>query len=88
MFKDRSGPGEEGGSVDVIWSQVDAAAMAWPFAVFQDWEGNFSSHSPSTAQAWVQSSGVLALHPINAVRIRPPWRASAGSFGSAVVARN
>ena len=44
LFKDRSGPGQErGGSVDVIWSQVDAVAMTWPFAVFRDWEGNFSS---------------------------------------------
>ena len=39
------------------------------------------------AQACVQSNGVLALHPINGVRSRPPRRASAGSSGTAVVAR-
>ena len=65
MLEDGSGPGEERwSSVDVVGSQVDAMPMAWPFSVFRDWESNFSSHSPSIAQAWVQSKGVLALHPI------------------------
>ena len=45
------------------------------------------ANSPSMAQACVQSNGVLALHPINGVRSRPPRRASAGSSGTAVVAR-
>ena len=45
------------------------------------------AHSPSMAQAWVQSNGVLALQPNKGVRIRPPRSASAGSSGTAVVAR-
>ena len=43
----------------------------------------FPAHSPSIAQAWVQSNGVLALHAIEGVR-----SASAGSSGTAVVAGN
>ena len=72
--------------MDVVGSQVDGP-----------WRGHFPSsgigkaifpaHSPSIAQAWVQSKGVLALHPIKGVRIRPPRSASAGSSGTAVVAR-
>ena len=45
------------------------------------------AHSPSIAQACVQSSGVLALHPSKGVRTSPPLIASAGSSGTAVVAR-
>ena len=45
------------------------------------------AHSPSIAHACVQSSGVLALHPIKGVRTSPPVIASAGSSGTAVVAR-
>ena len=71
--------------MDVVGSQVDAMPMTWPFAVFRDWESNcsspFSQHSP------IQSKGVPALHPIKGVRIRPPRSASAGSSGTAVVAR-
>ena len=46
------------------------------------------AHSPSIAHACVQSSGVLALHPSKGVRSSPPLIASAGSSGTAVVARN
>ena len=45
------------------------------------------AHSPSIAHACVQSSGVLALHPSKGVRSSPPLIASAGSSGTAVVAR-
>ena len=45
------------------------------------------AHSPSIAHACVQSSGVLALHPSKGVRTSPPLIASAGSSGTAVVAR-
>ena len=45
------------------------------------------AHSPSIAHACVQSSGVLALHPSRGVRSSPPLIASAGSSGTAVVAR-
>ena len=45
------------------------------------------AHSPSIAHACVQSSGVLALHPSKGVRSSPPLVASAGSSGTAVVAR-
>ena len=45
------------------------------------------AHSPSIAQAWVQSSGVLAVAPRSGVRASPPWRASTGSCGTNVVAR-
>ena len=34
-----------------------------------------------------QSSGVLAVVPSNGVRVKPPRSASAGSSGTAVVAR-
>ena len=45
------------------------------------------AHSPSMAHACVHSNGVLAMHPLSGVRIRPPRRASAGSSGTAEVAR-
>ena len=45
------------------------------------------AHSPNIAHACVQSSGVLALHPSRGVRSSPPLIASAGSSGTAVVAR-
>lgn len=46
------------------------------------------AHSPSIAQAWVQSSGVSALHPIRGVSSKPLLIAPAGSSGTAVVAKN
>ena len=45
------------------------------------------AHSPNIAHACVQSSGVLALQPSRGVRSSPPLIASAGSSGTAVVAR-
>ena len=45
------------------------------------------AHSPSIAQAWVHSRGVLALHPSSGVRSSPPCNASEGSSGTADVAR-
>ena len=45
------------------------------------------AHSPNIAHACVQSSGVLALHPSKGVSSSPPLIASAGSSGTAVVAR-
>ena len=45
------------------------------------------AHLPGIAHACVQSSGVLALHPSKGVRTSPPLIASAGSSGTAVVAR-
>ena len=45
------------------------------------------AHSPSIAQAWVQSSGVLAVAPRSGVRANPPWRASVGSCGTNVVSK-
>ena len=44
------------------------------------------AHSPSIAQAWVHSRGVLALHPSSGVRSSPPSNASEGSSGTADVA--
>ena len=45
------------------------------------------AHLPNIAHACVQSSEVLALHPSRGVRSSPPLIASAGSSGTAVVAR-
>ena len=44
------------------------------------------AHSPSIAQAWVHSRGILALHPSSGVRSSPPCNASEGSSGTADVA--
>ena len=86
LFEDRTSPGEEGwGSLNKIRSQVTTIPVAWPCSGI----GNamIPAHSPSMAHACVQSSGVLALHPIKGVRTSPPLIASAGSSGTAVVAR-
>ena len=67
---------------------VYAMPMSWPLCSLRgDWEAIFPAHSPSIAQAWVQSNGVLALQPNRGVRSRPPRRASVGSSGTAAVAK-
>ena len=73
--------------MDVVRSQVNAVPMGGHFPSSGIGKAIFPAHSPGIAQAWVQSKGVLALHPSKGVRIRAPRSASAGSSGTAVVAR-
>ena len=82
LLEDGTGPCEEG---RVSLDKVSTISVTWPFFLLGNREGNNSAPFPSIAQACVQSSGVLALHPSKRVRTSPPPIASAGSSGTAVV---